>query len=88
MLKVHGLTKMVKGRSILNDLHFHVETGKIGIFLGGSGAGKSTLLRVLNNLESYDRGGICLGGEPLDLTKVNKNNTIGIVFQHFNRLKC
>lgn len=84
MLEVRGLTKRIKGKTILKDIGFEVHRGKIGIFLGGSGAGKSTLLRVLNNLESYDAGSFSLDKEKLDLTCVNRNRTVGIVFQHFN----
>lgn len=84
MLKVKGLTKRKDKGFILNEVSFSVDHGKIAIFLGNSGVGKTTLLRVLNNLETHDSGTVTLDDHLLDLTKVNQEHTIGIVFQHFN----
>ncbi len=84
MFKVKNLSKKVRNKVILQDVNFEIEHGQIAIFLGGSGVGKSTLLRVLNNLESYDSGTFTLDDIPLNLTQVNKDHTVGMVFQHFN----
>ncbi len=84
MLKVLNLSKKIQSKFILKDLHFEIGNGKIGLFLGGSGSGKTTLLRILNGLENYNTGSFLLDGKPLDLTKANRNHTIGMVFQHFN----
>lgn len=84
MLTVKGLKKKIGNKQILNDVNFELPRGQIGIFLGGSGVGKSTLLRVLNNLEAYDSGEFAFEDKLLDLTKVNKDHTVGMVFQHFN----
>jgi len=84
MLKVQKLTKTIKDKKIFKELDFEVDHGKIALFLGGSGVGKSTLLRILNNLESYDKGSFILDGQSLNLKTVNRNHTIGMVFQHFN----
>lgn len=84
MFKVENLHKKIGCKTILHDLNFEIEHGQIGIFLGDSGVGKSTLLRVLNNLETYDSGKFTLDGAPLKLENVNKDHTVGMVFQHFN----
>lgn len=84
MFKVQKLTKTIKGKTIIKELDFEVDHGGIAIFLGGSGVGKSTLLRILNNLESYDNGCFTLDDQYLNLKAVNRNHTIGMVFQHFN----
>lgn len=84
MFKVSHLTKTFKDRTILKDLSFEIDHGKIAIFLGGSGVGKSTLLRVLNHLESCDSGSFSLDGRALDLSHVNREHIVGMVFQHFN----
>jgi ABC-type polar amino acid transport system ATPase subunit len=84
MLKVQKLTKTFKDKTILNELDFEIDHGNIAIFLGGSGVGKSTLLRILNNLEDYDEGCFILDDQSLDLKTVNRNHTVGMVFQHFN----
>lgn len=84
MLTVKNLKKKIGLKTLLNDVSFELPKGQIGIFLGGSGVGKSTLLRVLNHLETYDSGEFALEGEPLNLSKANKEHTMGMVFQHFN----
>lgn len=84
MLNVKNVAKSIKGKTILNSISFDVPRGKVAAFLGSSGAGKTTLLRILNNLESLDAGTVLLDGVALDLHKVSKNHTVGMVFQHFN----
>jgi ABC-type polar amino acid transport system ATPase subunit len=79
MLKVSGLSKQIRGKSILKQVDFALSPGQIGVFLGGSGVGKSTLLRVLNRLESYDAGEVKLQGKALCA-----QSSVGMVFQHFN----
>lgn len=84
MFKVDQLSKKIGSKVILDHLSFEIARGEIGLFLGGSGVGKSTLLRVLNHLETYDAGTFTLDGKILNVSEVNKNHTIGMVFQHFN----
>ncbi len=84
MLNIKHITKLIEHKPIINDFSLAVKPGEIAVLLGASGVGKSTLLRILNNLETIDKGSIDLDGKELDLTIVNKNHTIGMVFQHFN----
>lgn len=84
MFSIRNITKKYNKKIILDNVSLNVEPGKIAFLLGPSGVGKSTLLRILNNLETYDEGTILLDEKPLDLAKVNKNHTIGMVFQQFN----
>lgn len=78
------MTKKFHNTLILDDINLEVKKGEIAVLLGESGVGKSTLLRVLNNLETADSGTVSLDGNHIDLTIVNKNHTIGMIFQHFN----
>jgi len=84
MLKIKNLVKKIGHKTILNNLNLQVDYGKIAVLLGSSGVGKSTLLRILNNLETINQGQIELDGKNLDLTQVNHEHTVGLVFQHFN----
>ncbi|BDC35314.1 amino acid ABC transporter ATP-binding protein [Candidatus Dependentiae bacterium Noda2021] len=84
MLKIEHLSKSFNDKKIIDDVSLTVNHGEIAVLLGSSGVGKSTLLRVLNNLETPDAGAFTLDGKPLDLTTVNKNHTVGFVFQNFN----
>ncbi len=84
MLTIRNVTKTFGTKKVLDDIDVMVEKGTIAVFLGESGVGKSTLLRVLNNLETCDAGEIYLDDKKLDLSQVNKTQTIGMVFQQFN----
>ncbi len=84
MLKIEHLTKYYNNKIIINNFNLAVKNGEIAILLGSSGVGKSTILRILNNLEDYNSGKFYLDNKLLDLKTVNKNNEIGMIFQHFN----
>ncbi len=84
MLSIKNLSKQFGSKKVIDDVSFDVPQGGIAVLLGPSGVGKSTLLRVLNNLETIDKGTIALEGKPLDLSEVTKEHTCGMVFQQFN----
>lgn len=84
MLEIKNLTKKYDSRIILNNVSFEVKNGEIALLLGASGVGKSTLLRILNNLEEYNSGTIKIDNQIVDLTQINKNHSVGMVFQQFN----
>lgn len=65
LLETHGLTKVVKGKTLVSDLHMHVPKGKIYGFLGPNGAGKTTTMKMLTNLWKPTSGEIQIFGELL-----------------------
>lgn len=75
----------------VNQVSLQVKEKDIYGIIGFSGAGKSTLLRMINLLESPDRGDIQIFGQSLlSLSKKelrNQRKNIGMIFQHFNLLQ-
>ncbi|HEX6875179.1 MAG TPA: ATP-binding cassette domain-containing protein, partial [Nocardioidaceae bacterium] len=72
---------------VLQDINLTINRGEVVVVIGPSGSGKSTLCRAINRLETIDKGGITLDGEPLpdegkDLAKLRAE--VGMVFQSFN----
>ena len=65
----------------LNNIHFRIERGMIGI-LGPNGAGKTTLLRQLAGILDPTRGTISLGGVPMDAIKHHLANWVGYLPQY------
>lgn len=84
MLTIKKLCKSFGTKKVVDHVNLEVNQGEIAVLLGPSGVGKSTLLRLLNNLETIDSGSIVLDNKELDITQVNKNHTVGMVFQQFN----
>ncbi|SFE38236.1 ABC transporter ATP-binding protein [Thermoflexibacter ruber] len=56
---------------LLDDLHLHLEQGKLTALLGINGTGKSTLLRTLAGLQPSLSGQVCLEGK--DLAKIPRS---------------
>ena len=89
--------KAYGGRDILKSLDIKVERGEVVVVIGPSGSGKSTLLRLINHLESVDKGEITVGGEHVGYRRAhgalrpipNRARAraaagISMVFQQFN----
>jgi ABC-2 type transport system ATP-binding protein len=62
VLSVHGLTKRIKGKTIVQDMRFDVMPGEIFGFLGPNGAGKTTTIRMLVGLIKPSSGSVAIGG--------------------------
>ncbi len=65
-----------------------IHNGEIHGIIGASGAGKSTLLRLMNLLETPDKGEVEMNGQNLTTMNSRKlreaRKSIGMIFQHFN----
>ena len=71
----------------LDDISVEIASEEIVCIVGPSGGGKSTFLRVLNALESIDRGHIVIDGIRLPGSREaveNVRREVGMVFQQFN----
>jgi His/Glu/Gln/Arg/opine family amino acid ABC transporter permease subunit len=89
--------KSYGAREVLRGIDLTVNRGEVVTIMGPSGSGKSTFLRLINHLESIDRGEILVedrhvGYEFVNgvlkptrkLAKERADARIGMVFQHFN----
>jgi len=79
-LAVDGLTKRYGDISVVDDLTFTVEPGRITGFLGPNGSGKSTTMKMLLNLATPDHGTATIGGVRYrDLP--DPGGTVGVVLE-------
>ena len=62
VLKVDHLTKVIKGKHLVDDASFEVNHGEVFGFLGPNGAGKTTTIRMLVGLIKPTKGTIMIGG--------------------------
>jgi ABC-2 type transport system ATP-binding protein len=65
MLQVRGLTKAYGSRTVLDDVSFDVEPGKMTGFVGGNGAGKTTTMRIILGVLDPDAGEVSIDGQTL-----------------------
>lgn len=64
-IEVKNFTKAFRGRTVVDDLSFRVQTGEVFGLLGHNGAGKSTTIDLLLGLKKPDSGtGTIFGLEP------------------------
>lgn len=64
---------------ILRDVSMRVREGDFVCLLGQSGCGKSTFLRLMAGLEAPSSGSICVDGQPIDGTSLERS----VVFQDY-----
>ncbi|MCI2847960.1 ATP-binding cassette domain-containing protein [Staphylococcus hominis] len=55
LINLKHIYKQKHGKTILNDLNWHIETGDNWILYGVNGAGKTTLLNIMNAYESVSQ---------------------------------
>jgi branched-chain amino acid transport system ATP-binding protein len=65
VLKVKGLRKSYKGRTIVNGIHLSLEKGEVVGLLGPNGAGKTTTLRAVSGLLPMQSGRVMLCGQQV-----------------------
>ncbi|MDR1778555.1 MAG: amino acid ABC transporter ATP-binding protein [Clostridiales Family XIII bacterium] len=97
MVQAKGLHKFFGKLHVLKGVDLSVNAGQIVSVIGPSGSGKSTLLRLLNHLETADKGSISIDGEYIcqenewgqSVYRPGKEvlricSRLGMVFQNFN----
>ena len=62
--RLEGIVKAYEGRQVLRVNELEIAAGELLALVGPSGAGKSTLLRLLNFLETPDKGSLYFLGRP------------------------
>ena len=80
-LQIEHVTKRYGRRTVVEDLTFTAEAGRVTSFLGPNGAGKSTTMKVLLDLASATHGRAAIGGHRYrDLA--DPARTVGVVLEH------
>ncbi|MEO7361563.1 MAG: LPS export ABC transporter ATP-binding protein [Gemmatimonadaceae bacterium] len=78
MLKAKGLSKVYRGRSVVNDVDLQVQQGEIVGLLGPNGAGKTTTFYMLVGLIEPLEGRILLDGVDITDMSMYKRARLGI----------
>lgn len=94
MIEIKEVSKIydLKSRKVVavDNVSLSINNGDIFGIIGYSGAGKSTLVRMINQLETQDKGKILIDGHELNKLSPKQlrqlRTKIGMIFQHFNLL--
>lgn len=62
IMKVEGLTKVIKKKTLIYDISFSIKQGEVFGFLGPNGAGKTTTIRMLTGMIKPTSGNIYING--------------------------
>lgn len=76
-IEVTKLNKIIRSKSILNNVSFSIPQGSITIFVGDNGAGKTTTIKCLLDLYGFSSGQIKIFG--IDSHNANARLNIGYV---------
>ena len=87
IIEMRGVDKWFGEFHVLRGIDFSVARGEKIVICGPSGSGKSTMVRLINRLESHQRGQILVDGIELadDVKAIEAiRREVGMVFQQFN----
>lgn len=68
-LHVSNLCKIYGNKTVVDNVSFDVDAGKVYGILGRNGAGKTTTIRMILNIITKDKGEVLFNGKKLDVIK-------------------
>ena len=95
LVEIKDLTKKFDKKTVLKDINFNLQSGKIIGLLGKNGAGKTTLIKLINDLLTPTEGEILVGGNKVGVktkkvisylpekTYLNKQMRVSEVLDYF-----
>jgi lipopolysaccharide export system ATP-binding protein len=79
-LKVHGLKKSYKARTVVHDISLDISSGEVVGLLGPNGAGKTTSFYMMVGLVPLDDGRITLDGVDLGHLPIHRRSRMGLSY--------
>ena len=82
MIKFENISKKFKNTTVLSDVSFEIEKGKLVAIIGESGCGKTTTLKMINGLITPTSGKIYINNEDISTKNViDLRRNMGYVIQ-------
>lgn len=82
LLEIQDVTKVIKGRTIINSVSFEVKKGEVFGFLGPNGAGKTTTIRMMVGLIGITSGDIKILGSSIKTDFEKAISHIGAIVEN------
>ncbi|MCR5346700.1 MAG: sugar ABC transporter ATP-binding protein [Fretibacterium sp.] len=87
VVSMEHITKTFPGVKALDDVHLHLQAGRVMALLGENGAGKSTLMKILSGVYTRDSGDITIFGKKIEgdlTTRQAQSLGVAIIHQELN----
>ena len=65
LLQLHGVSRVLSGRTVVDNVNFQLDRGSVLGLLGVNGAGKSTTLRMIAGILAPSSGRVLIGGRDV-----------------------
>ena len=82
IVELKNVTKVIKGRTIIDNISFQVNKGEVFGFLGPNGAGKTTTIRMIVGLMAISSGDIEVGGSSIKTNFEDAVRHIGAIVEN------
>lgn len=79
---IKDVTKVIKGRTIIDHISFEVNKGEVFGFLGPNGAGKTTTIRMIVGLIDITSGDILIGGKSIKTNFEDAVRHVGAIVEN------
>lgn len=79
---IKDVTKVIKGRTIIDNVSFEVNKGEVFGFLGPNGAGKTTTIRMIVGLIDITSGDILIGGKSIKTNFEDAVRHVGAIVEN------
>jgi ABC-type (unclassified) transport system, ATPase component len=80
LLEIKKISKLIKDKTILNQINIEVKSGDIFGLLGPNGAGKTTTFYIVAGLINFDGGEINFLGQDISKLPMHKRSQLGIKY--------
>ncbi|MCV9950040.1 ATP-binding cassette domain-containing protein [Paenibacillus sp. BT-177] len=81
LLEVKQVSKTVGKRSLLNNISFELEKGKIYGFIGPNGAGKTTMMRIMTGLMQPTSGSVKIASYDVQTDREKALSKVGAIIE-------
>lgn len=82
IVKLDNVTKVIKGRKIIDSISFEVRKGEVFGFLGPNGAGKTTTIRMIVGLIGITEGDIEIAGKSIKTDFEQAVSRVGAIVEN------
>ncbi len=79
-LSTDAISKVYKGRTVVNGVDIHIDSGEVVGLLGPNGAGKTTTFNMIVGLIAPDLGRILLDGQDITEMPMYRRARLGISY--------